>query len=91
MSAEQAKIELSSTSLATIDVDDFERFVVIDEFNALIQPLIDRTLRLCQSALKDAELTPADCDEVVLVGGSTRVPAVRQAVETSLAERRTPS
>ena len=82
MSAEQAKIELSSTSLATIDVDDFERFVVIDEFNALIQPLIDRTLRLCQSALKDAELTPADCDEVVLVGGSTRVPAVRQAVET---------
>ena len=46
-----------------------------------IAPLIDRTLDRCRAALRDAELTPARLDEVVLVGGSTRIPYVRRRVE----------
>ena len=50
------------------------------EFEALIRPLIDRSLDRCRAALRDARLTPAKIDEVVLVGGSTRIPYVRQRV-----------
>ena len=52
-----------------------------DTFESLIRPIVERTGQACRQALKDAELTPADVDEVVLVGGSTRVPLVRQYVE----------
>ena len=60
------------------------RRVTRDEYETLIGDLIQRTLALCTSALADAKLTPADVDEVVLVGGSTRTPAVRAAVESAL-------
>jgi len=50
-------------------------------FNNLIRPIVQRTGEACLQALKDAELTPKDVDEVVLVGGSTRVPFVRSFVE----------
>jgi molecular chaperone HscA len=52
-----------------------------DTLNTLIRPLVDRTLTACQQALSDAQLTAAQIDGVVLVGGSTRVPLVRQVVE----------
>ncbi len=52
------------------------------EFEQLAAELIERTLDACRRALSDAKLTAADVDEVVLVGGSTRIPAVRQAVES---------
>jgi molecular chaperone DnaK (HSP70) len=52
-----------------------------DQLEALAMPLIERTLRPCRLALKDAGLTPADIDEVVLVGGATRMPLVRQRVQ----------
>ena len=52
-----------------------------DEFEQLIRPVIDRTLEPCRLALTDAELRPDQVDEVVLVGGSTRIPLVRQAVQ----------
>ena len=51
------------------------------EFEALIQPLIERTLQSCRQALADAGLEPSAIDEVLLVGGSTRVPAVKAAVQ----------
>ena len=51
------------------------------ELEALLQPFIDRTLDKCRSALRDADLTPKDINEVVLVGGSTRIPYVRRRVE----------
>jgi molecular chaperone HscA len=54
------------------------------ELEALIDPLIQRTLRACKQALKDAGVRPAELDGVVLVGGSTRVPRVRQLVEQAL-------
>jgi Fe-S protein assembly chaperone HscA len=50
------------------------------DFETLIRPTIDRTLEPCRQALADAELTPSQIDEVVLVGGSTRIPLVRRLV-----------
>jgi molecular chaperone DnaK (HSP70) len=51
-----------------------------DEFEALIRPVIDRTLEPCRRALADADLQPSQIDEVVLVGGSTRIPLVGRLV-----------
>src|SRR5207249_9397509 len=50
------------------------------EFESLIRPIVDRTLGPCRQALADAALQPSQIDEVVLVGGSTRIPLVRRAV-----------
>ena len=50
------------------------------EFEALIQPLIDKTITCCQKALKDAQIKVGDIQNVILVGGSTRVPAIKAAV-----------
>jgi molecular chaperone DnaK len=71
-----AKIELSDREETTLHGRRFTRA----EFEALIQPIVDRTLAPCRSALADAGLEPRQIDEVVLVGGSTRIPAVRRAV-----------
>ncbi|MGC8733201.1 MAG: Fe-S protein assembly chaperone HscA, partial [Halothiobacillaceae bacterium] len=53
-----------------------------EEFNTLIDPLIERTLAACEQALRDASLTTADIQEVVMVGGATRTPRVRERVST---------
>ena len=88
--AEKAKCELSSVMETEINLP----FITADasgpkhllmkltraKFEALIRDLIERTVEPCQQAMKDAGLTPADIDEVILVGGSTRVPAVQQKV-----------
>ena len=52
------------------------------DFNLLIAPLIEKTITSCNNALKDAGLTTTDIDTIVMVGGSTRVPAVKNAVST---------
>ena len=84
--AEAIKIRLSSEPQATLQIDlgahgtiDFS--LSRDEFEQMITPLIDRTLTCCQRALRDAELEPDAIDEVVLVGGSTRIPAVRARLQ----------
>jgi molecular chaperone DnaK len=59
----------------------YERELTRDVFNRLIMPIVDRTLGPCRQALADAKVTPEEIDEVVLVGGSTRIPLVREAVE----------
>src|SRR5205823_1214542 len=51
------------------------------EFDALIAPIVERTLAPCRQALTDTGLEPVQIDEVVLVGGSTRIPLVRRKVE----------
>src|SRR5438046_6910006 len=52
-----------------------------EEFNKLMDPIIERTLRPCRQALQDAHLKPSEIDDVVMVGGSTRIPLVRDRVQ----------
>ena len=82
----EAKIELSSQPSAKLDVDlpdgrKYQREITLEVFEQMIQPIIDRTVGPCKQALKDAGLKPEQIDEVVLVGGSTRIPKVRRLVE----------
>jgi len=77
-----AKIALSFEQLARISVDlptgeKYQRELPREAFEQIIRPVIERTLEPCKQALKDAGITPEQIDEVVLVGGSTRIPAVR--------------
>jgi Fe-S protein assembly chaperone HscA len=81
----EAKEELSFVPQATIDLAfggrHYQREIALDVFNRLIQPIIDRTLDPCKACIQDAGVTVEQIDEVVLVGGSTRIPLVRSAVE----------
>jgi molecular chaperone DnaK (HSP70) len=81
-----AKIALSSQPQATIDVElprggNYRRAITREQFEQLIAPILERTLGPCRQALADAGLTPGQVDEVVLVGGSTRIPRVRALVK----------
>jgi molecular chaperone DnaK len=86
LAAEAAKVEFSSQPRTTVRMSfenlAYNREITRDEFEDRIDPLVKETLIRCQMALLDAGLTPADVDEIVLVGGSTRVPLVRRRVES---------
>jgi molecular chaperone DnaK len=89
--AEKAKCELSSTMETTIDIP----FITSDasgpkhlhlkmsrsQFERMVESLIDRTVQPCRQALKDAGMEPNEIDEVILVGGSTRIPLVQKKVK----------
>ena len=82
----EAKIALSSQPTAKLDVDlpggkSISAKSRWRMFEQMIQPIIDRTVGPCKQALKDAGLKPEQIDEVVLVGGSTRIPKVRRLVQ----------
>ncbi|HTZ82206.1 MAG TPA: Fe-S protein assembly chaperone HscA [Candidatus Acidoferrales bacterium] len=82
----EAKIALSSQPSVKLDIDlpggkRYQREISREQFEQLIQPIIDRTVGPCKQALKDANLKPEQIDEVVLVGGSTRIPKVRALVK----------
>jgi molecular chaperone DnaK len=89
--AEKAKIELSSTNSSEINlpyimpVDGVPKHLVRTlqraKFEQLISEIVERTIAPCRSALKNAGLTPSDINEVILVGGSTRIPIIQDAVE----------
>ncbi|MEF8879094.1 MAG: molecular chaperone DnaK [Candidatus Thermoplasmatota archaeon] len=89
--AEEAKKELSSKKQTTINlpyitvIDNepkhLERKVTRAKFEELITPILDKTEKPCKQALEDAKLKPKDIDHIVLVGGSTRIPLVKQKVE----------
>lgn len=89
--AEKAKIELSSATSTEINlpyimpVDGIPKHLVKtltrSKFEQLIDNLLKKLVEPCQTAMKDAGLTHSDIDEVILVGGSTRIPAVQQKVE----------
>ncbi|WP_339614678.1 molecular chaperone DnaK [uncultured Winogradskyella sp.] len=89
--AEKAKIELSSSAQTEINLPyvtatasgpkHLVRTMTRSKFEQLIDDLIKRTIAPCASALKAAGLSKSDIDEVILVGGSTRIPAVQEAVE----------
>jgi Fe-S protein assembly chaperone HscA len=82
----EAKIALSSQTSVKLDIElqggkRYLREIAREQFEQLIQPIIDRTVGPCKQALKDAGLKPEQIDEVVLVGGSTRIPKVRALVK----------
>ncbi len=89
--AEKAKIELSSSSSTEINlpyimpVDGIPKHLVKtltrSKFESLADSLIQSTVEPCRKALKDAGMTASDIDEVILVGGSTRIPAIQAIVE----------
>jgi len=89
--AEKAKIELSSKMQTEINIpfltadQNGPKHLVISlarsKFEQLIEDLVDATRTPCLSALEDAGMTPGDIDEVILVGGSTRIPAVQELVK----------
>ncbi|MBC04396.1 MAG: Fe-S protein assembly chaperone HscA [Phycisphaerae bacterium] len=84
MAAERAKRALTDAESTLIEVElagqAVEAGIDRSTFEQLIKPIVERTRAACLQALSDAELTAADVDEVVLVGGSTRVPLVRHFV-----------
>jgi molecular chaperone DnaK len=89
--AEKAKIELSSSQETEVNlpyitaVDGVPKHLVVKisraKFEQLADELVQRTLKPCAEALKDAGLAKSEIDEVILVGGSTRIPRIQQAVE----------
>jgi molecular chaperone DnaK len=89
--AEKAKIELSASSQTEINLPyvtatasgpkHLVRTLTRSKFEQLIDDLVKRTIEPCESALKAAGLSKSDIDEIILVGGSTRIPAVQTAVE----------
>jgi Fe-S protein assembly chaperone HscA len=77
----QAKWDLSDREETDLIVTSvYRRHMTRPEFEALIRPIVDRTLGPCRQALADAGLEPGQLDEIVLVGGSTRIPLVRRLV-----------
>jgi molecular chaperone DnaK len=87
LEAERTKIRLSDELKTTAGVElpegigRFRREFSRDELETLTMDLVERTLAPCRLALKDAGLQPADIDEVVLVGGATRMPVIRRRVQ----------
>lgn len=75
-----AKIALSDAFSVPVRIGDWQGLVTREHFNDLIAPLVKRTLLACRRALKDAGVDTSDVLEVVMVGGSTRVPLVRERV-----------
>lgn len=78
--ATQAKIDLSQNDVATVNVLGWQGELTRAQFEDLIRPLVKKTLLSCRRALKDAEVDAVDVLEVVMVGGSTRTPLVREMV-----------
>ncbi len=89
--AEQAKITLSSSTQTTINLPfitadatgpkHLQKELTRAKFEQMIEPLVEKTKVPCMNALKDAGLSAADIDEVILVGGSTRIPMVQEEVK----------
>ncbi|MCO6556730.1 MAG: Fe-S protein assembly chaperone HscA [Gilliamella sp.] len=76
----EIKILLSEQDLAVFSLDNQSLTITRQQFQQLIEPLVKRTLAVCRRALKDAEINMDEVVEVVMVGGSTRVPLVRELV-----------
>jgi molecular chaperone DnaK len=95
--AEKAKIELSSTSQSEINLPyitagaagplHFVKSLTRAKFDQLTSTLVERTIACAKSALKNASLKPSDIDEVILVGGSTRIPSIQEALEKFIGKK----
>ena len=81
LKAEEAKKELSSRDSFTTTIREHKVQISKKEFENLIEPFVQRTIDCCANALKDATLKTQDIQEIVMVGGSTRVPLVKESVK----------
>ena len=86
LAAETVKRELSGSDTSTVRIAEYTCSLTRDTFEQLIAPLVERTLLSCQRALTDASLTIGEIDEVVMVGGSTRVPLVKEKISAFFAK-----
>lgn len=82
LKAEEAKKHLSTNDHYAAEVNGDTLILTKNAFELLIQPLVNKTITSCKNALKDSALKTSDIDTVVMVGGSTRVPLVKEAVST---------
>jgi molecular chaperone HscA len=80
LKAEEAKIALGTSHIFSQKINGIDVTICQKEFDALIFPLVNKTLDCCRLALKDAKLDATSIDAVVMVGGSTRVPLVKESV-----------
>lgn len=80
LQAEAAKKQLSSADYFDAQLDNYELQLTRGQFEVLISPLLDKTIQCSKNALADAGLTVNDIDAVIMVGGSTRVPLVKDTV-----------
>jgi molecular chaperone DnaK len=95
--AEKAKIELSSSTTTDINLPyitsrdnqplHFVKQLTRAKFEQMTSSLVERAINCAKSALKNAKLKPADIDEVILVGGSTRIPVVQEAIEKFIGKK----
>lgn len=95
--AEKAKIELSSSAQTDINLPyitatesgpkHFVKQLSKAKFEQMTAPLVDRAIACAKNALKNAKLKPSDIDEVILVGGSTRIPAIQDAIEKYIGKK----
>lgn len=82
LAAEEAKRDLGKNGTYNRTIESFDLTLTKEEFNALIEPTIARTISSCENAMKDAQLSKSEIDEVIMVGGSTRVPLVKEKVSS---------
>ena len=80
LSAEMAKKHLSQQEIFSSDLNGLSLGITKSKFEEIIQPFIEKTIQCCERALLDAKIGKADIQEVVMVGGSTRIPRVKTAV-----------
>ncbi len=80
LAAEAAKKALSTNNNYTTDIAGTTVSITKEQFEQLIEPFIKKTIDCCTKALKDAQLSTTDIDSIIMVGGSTRIPIVKQAV-----------
>ncbi len=78
--AEQAKRDLTESDIAVAKYGEKDLELTLNQFNELIQPLIDKTLDSCQTALTDSKLEKSAIDKVIFVGGSSRIPRIKAKV-----------
>ena len=84
---ERAKKELSSSKNAIIDVNDEEVSISRNKFDSLIMPQMNKLLTMIKDILFDGNLTRDDIDEIILVGGSTRIPKIRSTLESYFGQK----
>ncbi|MEO5782253.1 MAG: Fe-S protein assembly chaperone HscA [Ginsengibacter sp.] len=80
LKAEEAKRHLSANDEFSDKLNDLELKISKTQFEELIRPSVDKTITACKNALKDAKLTTADIEVIVMVGGSTRIPFVKKNI-----------